>query len=513
MADGDSSIYATEVLIPGCTAVGRIGRNAYAQQVVPQQQVTLVGTPADGLFAELNDGRHVPVVSRERSSGASSLSLAATADEIRDVPSKKSLARGRWLAVPDPTDPDGVSESHLNAFRFRSPKTGLELRPPQSGAVHSVLGYWTTAPSEPATVVMPTGTGKTDTMVSIFVATAPRLLLVVVPSDALRAQIASKFETLGILPSLGLLSSSAGLPVVGQIKHQFADATEAQSFAEACNVIIATPQVLTGPGEGATALLAACTHLFVDEAHHVAASTWTAIRNAFDGKPVVQFTATPFREDGKHLGGRVIYAFPLREAQAQGYFSRINYRSIPDLGEHDTAIASAAVQQLRDDLEAGHDHILMARVSRIGRADDLVPIYRLLAPEFNPVIVHSTTPAAERRAAHQAILNRTSRIIVCVNMFGEGFDLPELKIAAIHDPHKTIGITLQFVGRFARSSPTLGDATVVVGRPDRDYDPELRKLFAEDADWNRIIRDLSENEVFAQLEASDFEGASRMSGV
>jgi superfamily II DNA or RNA helicase len=42
--------------------------------------------------------------------------------------------------------------------------------------------------------------------------------------------------------------------------------------------------------------------------------------------------------------------------------------------------------------------------------------------------------------------------IVCVNMLGEGFDLPNLKIAAIHTPHKSLAVTLQFIGRFARTS-------------------------------------------------------------
>ena len=40
----------------------------------------------------------------------------------------------------------------------------------QLGAVHSVLGYWTTAGPDPATVEMPTGTGKTDTMIGLLAA-------------------------------------------------------------------------------------------------------------------------------------------------------------------------------------------------------------------------------------------------------------------------------------------------------------------------------------------------------
>jgi hypothetical protein len=91
-------------------------------------------------------------------------------------------------------------------------------------------------------------------------------------------------------------------------------------------------------------------------------------------------------------------------------------------------------------------------------------------------------------------------------MLGEGFDLPSLKVAAIHDPHKSLGVTLQFVGRFARvAGSTIGDATVFVGRPDSDFDPNLRRLYAEDADWNAVIQDLSELAVEFQDEVGEFE--------
>ena len=84
--------------------------------------------------------------------------------------------------------------------------------------------------------------------------------------------------------------------------------------------------------------------LFVDEAHHLGARTWRQVVELFDGREVVQFTATPYREDGRHLGGRIAYAYPLHLAQAHGYFARINYRSVIDLAEPDRAVAIAAVE-------------------------------------------------------------------------------------------------------------------------------------------------------------------------
>jgi superfamily II DNA or RNA helicase len=77
-------------------------------------------------------------------------------------------------------------------------------------------------------------------------------------------------------------------------------------------------------------------------------------------------------------------------------------------------------------------------------------------PEFRPVIVHSQQSLRSGAKILAALRRFESRIIVCVDMLGEGFDLPELKIAGLHDPHKSIAVTIQFVGRFTRQDPTLG---------------------------------------------------------
>lgn len=430
--------------------------------------------------------------------------------QLSDGIDLRNEKRVRWLGNRQATSPTLVADSLVNSFRFLEEDVSAQspgLRSPQVGAVHAVLSYWTTDPSHPATVVMPTGTGKTEAMMAIMSAACPERLLVVVPSDVLRDQVAASFESFGMLQSSGVVSPEALRPVVGKIKHRFSTEESARQFASACNVLVGTPAALhASSADARLALYGECSHLFVDEAHHVPASTWKEIRDEFETKPIVQFTATPFREDGKALGGRLIYAFPLREAQRQGYFSNIDYVSVISFDNPDLKIAEAAIRRLREDLAAGLDHLLMARVKRISRAAEILDLYRSLASDLEPVILHSAESAANRRAALEAIRKRTSRVIVCVDMLGEGFDLPALKVAAIHDPHKSLGITLQFVGRFARTSgTTTGDATVVVSRPDLDYDDKLRRLYAEDADWNRIIRDLSETVVEEQEEVSEFE--------
>lgn len=420
----------------------------------------------------------------------------------------------QWIGELPPKPPALVRQSWRDSLRFAleegdDGRPGLRL--PQLGAVHAVLGCWTTSSTEPATVVMPTGTGKTETMIALLAAGQLERLLVVVPSDVLRTQIAAKFESLGILQERGVIAVNAMRPVVGRLKQGFSSADAARSFVDACNVVVTTPAALFASGPGAVdTILSSFSHLFIDEAHHVEAATWQRIRDSFAGKPILQFTATPFREDGRRLAGRIVYSYPLREAQRHGYFSRINYVSIVDFENQDRAIAARAVEQLRADIAAGLDHLLMARVMRIGRIADVLQIYAELAPDFSPVVLHSKLSKRERQSALDRISRRKSRIIICVDMLGEGFDLPSLKVAAIHDVHKSLGVTLQFIGRLARvAGADIGEATVVAARPEGLYDENLRRLYSEDPDWNLIIRDLSEVAVGQEDAISQFEAGFR----
>ena len=380
------------------------------------------------------------------------------------------------------------------------------LRRAQLGAVHAVLAYWSTGNKEPATVVLPTGTGKTETMLALLVEARIERLLVVVPTDALRGQLAGKFEQLGLLGTLGVLPPGALKPAVGRLTGGCRSRDEMEEFLAATQVIIATPNSIAASEPASKDLLLQhCSALFFDEAHHVRARTWTSIRDAFKGKPILQFTATPFREDGKHLQGKFVYVFPLREAQADGVFSRIEYESIFDLVEPDRAIATRAIEVLRADREAGLDHIVMARCSTHASAEAVHALYRDLAPDLGPVVLHSGMTERRRGAALREVESRRSRIVVCVDMLGEGFDLPNLKIAALHDPRQSLGPTLQFTGRFARVAAGTGDAKVLAGRSEKLFDRRLSRLYTEDADWNLVIAELSSNAATAQEEVTEFE--------
>ena len=370
-----------------------------------------------------------------------------------------------------------------------------------------MLAHWSTGSTEPATVVLPTATGKTETMVSLFASERPERLLVVVPSDRLRTQIAESFETYGVLPAAGVLDAPLTGPVVGRVEHHFSNVAAMRSFVERCNVLVTTPNALDASSEDVrAALIMRCSHLFVDEAHHVSALRWARIRDAFAGKPVLQFTATPYRETVSGWGsGDLLVSAGSRadpwvlSADLLCFGSRAR-RSRPIRGSSRDYPAACRPA-------AGFDHLIMARVSRIGRArDEILPIYEELAPEFAPQVLHSGLPRREQTKALKAIRQRDSRIVICVDMLGEGFDFPELKIAALHDPHRSLGVALQFIGRFARSRPDLGTATAIVARPDPGYDERLRALYAESSEWDAVIEQLAGDAIEDVRELDEFEG-------
>lgn len=429
------------------------------------------------------------------------------------------LTGGTWLRHPQLPNSRARDEEHEHqrvldswtgnfAYVQENVDAGITgLRPPQIGAIHAVHAHWSVAET-PATIVMPTGTGKTETMLSVLVSASCSRVLVVVPTDALRTQIAEKFLTLGLLKQHGvaILGEKAMYPVVLVLRHIPTNWTEVDDLFSRAHVIVTTSSIVGSCSpEVQEAMAARCSHLFIDEAHHAEAPTWSEFKDRFSMKRVLQFTATPFREDGKPVDGKIIYAYPLRKAQAEGYFKPIRFVSVVEFDPNraDEVIAARAIEQLRADLDKGH--VLMARVDTVPRAEKVFKIYDKLAHDLNPVQLHTGLKGIRvRDQVRRKILMKEARIVVCIDMLSEGFDFPELKIAAFHDIRKTLSVTLQLAGRFTRSKPNLGDATFIANTADVSVRDELRKLYSRDPDWNLLLPQLSESMIDEQQSLQQF---------
>lgn len=429
--------------------------------------------------------------------------------EIEDI---DETTKFTWINYPSNNhtlSADEVVDSWSDSFRFKaenSEKNIIGLRKPQLGALHAISAHYSTRDEyNPATIVLPTGTGKTETMLAALVYQKCRKILVMVPSKILRKQLFNKFCELGYLSELGCIDVDTNLPSVARITTGIHSMSEIKEIVDKSNVIIAIPSILNNlDTEVLEYLCGECTDLFVDEAHHISANTWSRIRDYFYEKHVIQFTATPFRTDGKPLGGKIIFNYTIGEAQLAGYFKRINMCPVEEYYEDqaDESIAVAAVSRLREDLGNEKEHLVLARVESKERAEAVHAIYEKLAPEYNPIFIHSDIGAQKIQHNLDKLHSFESKIIVCVDMLGEGYDLPNLKIAAIHDHHKSLAITLQFIGRFTRTSSDnkIDDATAIVNIADPGIECNLKQLYSQDAEWDIILRRLSEDRIGKEID-------------
>ena len=146
----------------------------------------------------------------------------------------------------------------------------------------------------------------------------------------------------------------------------------------------------------------------------------------------------------------------------------------------------------------------MARVGNIKRAEEVFKCIEKY-PEFNPVQIHTWIIQDAAREIRRKLLSGESRIVVCVDMLGEGFDLPELKIAAFHDIRKTLAVTLQLVGRFTEPS-RIWAMPLHANIADLEVKDELKRLYQHDSDWNMLLPLMNERVTEGEFNLWEFLG-------
>ncbi|WP_186056791.1 DEAD/DEAH box helicase [Burkholderia gladioli] len=372
------------------------------------------------------------------------------------------------------------------------PNSGF--RPGQLGALHSAVSHFSVY-DEPAIVSLPTGYGKTAVIMALPFVLGANRLLVVEPTDVLRRQTAAHFGVLSTLRKLNVLPEGMPSPVVRAQKGKPETDDEWRGF-EDCDVVVSTP-ASTSPVNEPRSPADLFDLVIFDEAHHAPADTWKAYMEHYSNARFVFLTATPFRRDKKVIPGRLAYSYPVSRASREQAFGKVSFRPAvvqndQDEDEVDRAIAHAAIEQLRADRQGGFDHRLFARASSITAARRLVEIYTALGAQV--AAIDSSVSRRRQDQVEEALISGQLDGVVCVDMFGEGYDFPRLKVAALHAPHRSLVPTLQFIGRFARTNgENTGDATLIapVGRL-RDA---TSRLFQEGIDIASLIDEAAQHQI------------------
>lgn len=365
------------------------------------------------------------------------------------------------------------------------------MRSAQIGAIHAIAAHSTLNKKEAAIIVMPTGSGKTAVLMMAPFVLAKKKVLVVTPSIMVRGQIYEDYKNLSTLKYIGVLNKEAPAPNVYELKNKYSD-DQHESVIQA-DVVVGTPQVSLSLSENPDNLL--FDYIVVDEAHHVPAETWQNILLNMRHAEVLLVTATPFRLDKKEIKGDHIYSYPLSMAYKDGIFGEITYIPIEEAPDKDRLIAIEAERVLLNDRSQKLDHYLMVRTDTKEKSKNLELIYQTHTSLRLKRIDSSTTYNTIKQTITSLKAKEIDGII-CVNMLGEGFDFPNLKVAAIHEAHKSLASTLQFIGRFARTNTSNIGSAKFIAMNDERLLVENYRLFSSDSIWQDIILDMSERKIY-----------------
>ena len=242
--------------------------------------------------------------------------------------------------------------------------------------------------------------------------------------------------------------------------------------------------------------------LVLDEAHHVAASTFHSVVDRCPARYRLGLTATPEREDGltallDFFLGAPLVVVTHEELVAAGVLTVPEIRSVetdftyPYTGAEDYApmLAAVASDGARNRLivdavtrEAGAGHICLVLSGRIDHCERLAE--GIAAAGVSVAVLTGEVKRERRRALLDEARAGKLSVLVATSLADEGLDLPRLSRVFLAYPGRARGRTVQRLGRLMRPHVDKQDAALFdfVDRKVpilRRHHLERRKLYAE----------------------------------
>lgn len=217
----------------------------------------------------------------------------------------------------------------------------------------------------------------------------------------------------------------------------------------------------------------------IDEAHRAFSPDWEVLllegyAHAFR----LGLTATPERLDGKGLDGlfdRMVQVDArIADLIDQGRLARVRYVTPVNPHEWELAVQGAdfAPKAITKCMRALASQIVGAWMrhafdrrrtavfcASTQQADELAEEFR--GHGINAVSVHAKSTAAQREAALRGFEHGAVQVLVSVDMFIEGLDLPEVDTVLLARPTMSLRVFLQSVGRGMRAKEDGGDLLVL----------------------------------------------------
>lgn len=240
--------------------------------------------------------------------------------------------------------------------------------------------------------------------------------------------------------------------------------------------------------------------ILVDEAHHALAKSYQNILNKFPKAIVLLFTATPHRTGRVQLdqiADDIIVGQSIHELTEKGFLAPFRYFQPP--GDFDSKLlkrgstgdfTNDSMQQAMNTKIFGH---IVKQYKRIAPGmQAVVYTYSIdsaikIAAEFNSegisaVEVDGTTSKEKRAVAVRKFREQKIKILVNVNLFTEGVDLPNVDCVIMARPTASLALYLQFSMRCLNPRP--GKTAIIIDHANNF------KTFGypdDDRDWKKAI--------------------------
>lgn len=364
------------------------------------------------------------------------------------------------------------------------------LRPYQQEAVARVVAHFR-ASSDPALVVLPTGSGK-----SLVIAELARLargrVLVLAHVRELVEQNHAKYQAYGLTAdifSAGLKRKEAGRQVV---------------FGSVQSVVRNLPSFSD----------ANFTLLVIDESHRVSLSEDASYRQVIEHLrhynphlKILGLTATPYRlgqgfiyyrhHHGMVRGGEesffrdCVFEQPLRLMVKQGYLAAPKRLDMAVEGYDFSALMPSSSGLFQEEalnrvvagsratpgiigeiIQRAHDRQgVMIFAATVAHAEEIMGYL----PSDIAALITGATPSVQRTALIDAFKARELKYLVNVAVLTTGFDAPHVDLIAILRPTESVSLYQQMVGRGLRLSPGKQDCLILdyAGNPWDIFAPEV----------------------------------------
>ena len=214
--------------------------------------------------------------------------------------------------------------------------------------------------------------------------------------------------------------------------------------------------------------------IVIDEAHHAVAKTYAEVMNAYPEAKKLGVTATPCRLNKKgftDLFNVLLQSWPTKKFIADGRLSLYDYMSIKADSidqrmvfgltkrgaDGDFSLKEMSEKlDVQPSIERLCDTILRYAPNKKGivyaidikHAEHIAEHYR--EHGINAVAISSKTPNDERRLTIDKFKTGQIQVLVNVDLFGEGFDCPDVEFIQLARPTLSLAKYLQQVGRGMR---------------------------------------------------------------